>query len=267
MKVMNILALVLLCMTVAEESAGQENGVARELALGDVAYATFDNHTALQHYLAALKEDPSDYQALWKGARAFADVGKTFEKSEKQKAKALYQRGDSLARIAVQLYPDSADSHFALALCVGRVALFEGGKTKIRLSKEVKQEADKALALNPNHDSAYHVLGRWHYNIATLGWALKAVAKIVYGGVPPGATLEEAAKMFSKAIEIKSSKPVHRLEYARTLIALKQYSNAREQLQQCIGLPQVQWDDPASKSEAAELLKGIAGKTDEPSSE
>lgn len=258
------LILVMLMVT-APIAAAQENGVAQALAVGDAAYATFDNQAALQHFLKALKEDPNSYQALWKGARACADVGKNLEKSDKEKAKTLYLRGDSLARLAVKLYPDSANAHYALALCVGRVALFEGGKTKIRLSKEVKQEADKTLGLQPQHDIAYHILGRWHYNIATLNWALKTAAKIIYGGVPPGASLEEGAKMFAQAVALSGNKPVHRLEYGRTLIELGRYADARTQLQQCLALPQVQWDDPVSKKEAAQLLKEIEGKKDKAS--
>lgn len=260
-----VLALFLAGVPVVSASALQDTGAEQEVALGNAAYAQFDNQTALQHFLNALKQDPNNFQALWKGARAYADVGKTFEKTQKDKAKALYLSGDTLARQVVKLYPDSADAHFVLAMCVGRVALFEGGKTKIRLSKEVKAEADKAIALNPNHDGAYHIIGRWNYNIATLSGVLKFFAKVIYGGVPPGASLEEAARMFAKAIEINGDKPIHRLEYGRTLIELEQYSAAREQLQKCIDLPQAQWDDPTSKEEAAKLLKEIAGKQDKTS--
>jgi tetratricopeptide (TPR) repeat protein len=234
-------------LVAAPTAAAQENGVAQAIALGDAAYAKFDNQTALQNFLKVLQDDPNNYQALWKGARAYADVGKTFEKTDKNKAKALYLSGDSLAHQAVKLYPDSANAHYAVALCVGRVALFEGGKTKIRLSKEVKEAADKTLALDPNHDVAYHILGRWNYNIATLSWVLKTFAKMIYGGVPPGASLEESAKMFAKAVELNSSKPVHHLEYGRTLIELERYSQARTQLQQCLTLPQAQWDDPFTR--------------------
>lgn len=256
------LGMLVIAVTVMSASAMPQDGVAQEIALGDAAYAKFDNQTALQHFLKALKVDPNNCQALWKGARAYADVGKTFEQSDKNEAKALYLRGDSLAREAAKLYPDSADVHFALALCVGRVALFQGGKTKIRLSKEVKQEADRTIALDPSHDSAYHILGRWHYNISTLSWVLKAFAKMIYGGVPPGASLEEGANMFAKAVEINGNKPVHRLEYARTLIELGRHAEARDQLQTCVGLPQVQWDDPMTQEEAAKMLKEIKDKKD-----
>ncbi len=233
-----------------------------EIALGDKAYGRFDNEEALMHYLKALKGDSSSYEALWKGARAYADVGKSLEKVDKRKAKELYVQGDGLARKVVELYPDAAEAHFALALCLGRLALFEGGKTKIRLAKEVKKEAERAIEIDPNDDGAYHILGRWHYNIATLSWVPKAFAKLIYGGVPPGASVEEAAEMFAKAIEIDGSKPVHHLEYARTLKELGRYSQAREQLKRCIELPQVQWKDPAHKAEASKMLEEIKDKKD-----
>ena len=256
-----VLSMLVTAAPVGNAMVAQGDDVAQELALADEAYAKFENNTALQHYLKALEIDPTNYDGLWKAARTYADVGKGFEnKKDKEKAKSYYALGDSLARIAVKMYPDSADAHFALALCVGRVALFEGGKTKIRLSKEVKAEADKAVALAPCYGAAYHILGRWNYNIATLGWALKAVAKMVYGGVPEGATLENAAAMFEKAIQCEPDKPVHRLEYGRTLIKLKRYADAREQLQKCLELSPVQWEDPMHKEEAKKLLDKIKNK-------
>lgn len=254
-----ILSMLVTAAPMGNALVAQESDAAQELAAANEAYAKFDNNTALQHYLKALEIEPTNYEALWKAARTYADVGKSLEK-DKKKAKATYALGDSLARKAVELYPDSADGHFALALCVGRVALFEGGKTKIRMSKEVKAEADKAVELSPCYGAAYHILGRWNYNIATLGWMLKTVAKMVYGGVPEGATVENAAVMFEKAIECEPDKPVHRLQYGRTLIKLNRYAEAREQLQKCLDLPQVQWEDPAHKKEAEKLLKKIKNK-------
>ncbi len=233
-----------------------------EIALGDKAYGRFENEEALAHYLEAFKGDSSSYEALWKAARAYADVGKSLETVDRRKAKELYAQGVGLARKVVALYPDAADAHFILARCLGQLALFEGGKTKIRLSEEVKREAERTIEIDPNHDLAYHVLGRWHYSIATLSWVLKAFAKLIYGGVPPGASVEDAAEFFAKAIEIDGTKPTHHLEYARTLKELGRYSEAREELEKCIELPQVWWEDPAHKAEASKMLKKIKDKKD-----
>lgn len=237
--------------------AGAATGATDRIALGDAAYARFDNQAALTRYLEAARLEPSNPEALWKTARAYSDVGKALETRDQGKAKEQYELGERLARRAVAAAPDLADAHFVLAVCVGRLALFEGGKSKIRLSKEVKREAERAIALDPRHDGAYLVLGLWHYNIATLSWLLKAFAKVIYGGVPPGASLETAALMFAKAVEIDGARPLHRLEYGRTLIRLGRTQEAREQLRKCLELKPVQWDDAANQAEAKELLRQL----------
>ncbi|MCA9732279.1 tetratricopeptide repeat protein [candidate division KSB1 bacterium] len=234
-----------------------QDSVQEWLDKGNAAYDSFDNATALTCYKKVLELDEHNFEGLWKTARALTDVGKALGGDAE---KEHYLEADKYARKCIELYADKAESHYVLALAVGRLALFEGGKRKIELSKEVEAEAKKALELNPQHDGAAHILGRWNYNIATLGWFLRAAAKVVYGGVPQGATLENAAKYFSMAIELNPEKPVHRLEYARTLIELGNYTEAKTQLQKCLDLEKVQWEDDNHKKEAAEMLKEIRNK-------
>jgi tetratricopeptide (TPR) repeat protein len=238
-------------------------GLRGEVALGDAAYARFDNGAALGHYARAVEADPGDGEALWRLALAHTDVGRALEEADPDEAEGHYRRGGEAARRAIAASPDSANAHFVLAVCLGRLALLEGGKIRIRLSREVKKEAERAIELDPGHDGAYSVLGRWNYAVATLGWLSRAFARVVYGGVPPGASVERAAEMFRKAVELDPTRPAHRLEYARALVALGRYAEARRQLERCLALPRVQWDDPASKAEAARILRDIAGKDDD----
>ena len=156
---------------------------------GDAAFKVFDNKAAREAHGRAVAIDSSDYKALWKLARAYIDVGQAAKDAEQ---KQNYFMGEKIARRCVALHPDSAEGHFFLAVAVGRVALMVGGKKKIALSKEVKVEAEKALEINPNHDGAMHTLGRWNYELANLSWVLRTAAKIIYGGVPTGASNEEA---------------------------------------------------------------------------
>ncbi len=248
---MGVLVLVGTLMLVAGQSAtGADDAMAR----GDAAYARFDNDAALEHYLQAVETQPDDASAHWKVARALADVGAAIEEADSDRARGLYERSVTAARRAVALAPESADTHFILALAVGRLALFEGPRTRIELSREVKREADRAIELDPGHDGAHFILGRWHYEIATLGWFQKAMAKVIYGGVPPGASVERAADLFARAIDLDATRPGYHLEYARALIKLDRDAEARQQLNLCIELPQVYWEDPAYKAEAAEML-------------
>lgn len=224
------------------------------LQAGDEAYQRFDNVTALAGYYRALALDSSNYQALWKATRAHVDVGHAARGKEQEQN---YRTAEKLARRCLALHPDSAESHFVLAMALGRVALKVGGKKKIELSKEIKVEAERTLALDPCHDGAMHILGRWHYELTNLSWVLKSFAKILYGGVPRSGGNEEARQWFEKAIACDPRTPLHRLWLAKTLIELHQDDLARETLEQCLSLSAVYWDDDLNKREAEKMLKKL----------
>jgi tetratricopeptide (TPR) repeat protein len=198
--------------------------------------------------------DSTNYPALWKATRAHADVGFAGKGKEQEQN---YRTAEKLARRCVALHPDSAESHFVLAMAVGRVALKVGGKKKIELSKEIKAEAERTLALDPCHDGAMHVIARWHYELGNLSWVLKSFAKVLYGGVPPSGGNEEARRWLEKAIACDPRSPLHHLWLGKTLLELKETDLARKSLEECLRLPPVYWDDEANKREAERLLQKI----------
>jgi tetratricopeptide (TPR) repeat protein len=218
---------------------------------GDAAFRKFDNRTALSNYLRAVEIDSSNYEALWKLARAYVDVGMNLPKKEQPE---YYAFGEKMARRCAALYPDSSNGHFFLAVALGRVALYEGGKRKIQMAKEVKAEAERALQADPRHDGAMHVLGRWNYEFAELNFVERAVAKIIFGGLPSGASYEQAAGHFAEAVQCRPEVPVHHYELARTLIKLHRVDEAREHLEKCVLLPDLYWDDAQHKLAARKLL-------------
>ena len=60
----------------------------------------------------------------------------------------------------MKLKPDDSKGHTYLAIAVGKLALYEGGKRKVELASEVKKEAERAIKLNAREDlTAWHVLG------------------------------------------------------------------------------------------------------------
>jgi hypothetical protein len=83
----------------------------------------------------------------------------------------LYIEAEQLARMAVHLSPEDSKSHLYLSVAVGKLALYEGGRRKVELSKETKVEAERAVALNPNEDVGYHVLTIWHREMVELAEA------------------------------------------------------------------------------------------------
>lgn len=224
---------------------------------GDAAFRAFDNYTAWEHYTRAVAIDSTDCTALWKLARVCVDRATATSKDER---KDLLAQGERFARRSVALCPDSADAHVSLAIALGRMTNDVGAKRKITLSKEIKSVAETALAIEPQHPGALHILGRWNFGIATLGWFERSIAKVIYGGVPPGASIEQARWYFERAVAADPATPLNHLWLGETLIKLDDYTGARSQLNECITLPDVFWDDAVAKSRAEKRLKDIEGK-------
>ena len=232
-------------------------GSAEELMRrGDAAMERLEPQAALDAYQAAVAADPSSYEALWKSGRTLIDVGELEKRGASQKDK--YNKALKYAERAIRVNPQGADGHFLRAYALGRVALFEGGKTKIRLSKEVKAEALRAIDLNPLHDGAYHIMGSWNYNLSDLNFVEKALANTLLGGVPKDASYENAAHYFELAIQANPAHLHHHLEYARTLLKLDRKEDARTALRKAVGLPPTDLDDPLHKQQARELMEELS---------
>ncbi len=254
-----IVCALIFCATVVHSAQSTQHAlssIAELLRAGDRSFTQFDNHGALDAYGKVVALDSSHYQGLWKLVRAHVDVGYG-TKGEQQER--YYFTSARLARRCARLYPDSVESHFFLAVALGRMALKVGGKKKIELSKEIKVEAERTLVLDPRHDGAMHVLGRWNYELANLSWVLRAFAKVLYGGVPPGGN-EEAKAWFEQALVVEPNSPRHHLWLGETLIQLKHYEQARKHLQACLSLPDLLWDDGINKKQAERALKENEGK-------
>jgi tetratricopeptide (TPR) repeat protein len=219
----------------------------------DEAYAQNDIDTALDLYKKAMAKD-SSYESLWKYARTLIDKGNLTEDEDKKEN--IYRSSVAYADKAIKKNPGDAEGYFVKAMCVGKVALVAGGKEKVELSRSVKENAMKAIELNPKHDGALHVLARWHREVANLSWVLKSVAKIIYGGLPD-ASNEEAVKYFKRAIEIKPNHIKHHFELAKTYMEMDKDQEAIKELRIVLELKPIQADDPKLQKEAKEMLDDL----------
>lgn len=227
-----------------------------DMQKGDEAFTAFDNSAALKYFQAAVNEDSANCEALWKLARAFVDVG---EVSEEKVMESNYLKAEKYARRAVAVCPGSSDAHLELAVSVGRVALMSGPKKKVNLSKLVKEEAEKALELDPNNDIAHHVLARWHREVTHLSGFSKTFAKILYGGLPPSSD-EKALEHFKKAIELNPDYINHHLELGITYQMMDNWQAAKEEYEKIASLPKKDSQDPDHQKEAEKRLKEVEKK-------
>jgi len=254
MKRVIVVLMMALLLLISGVAYAAEGGSAGDLiAKGDVAYKKFDNKAALKYYSAALETEPRNYEAAWKSARAYVDVGEKLSNTKERRF--YYEKGYEYAQKAVAANPNGSKGHLFLSIAIGRVALDAGAKERVKLSKEVKSEVDKALAIDPQDDVAWHVLGRWHRRLSSLSWIEKNFANMFLGGVPKEASMENAVDCFKRAIQLNPSHINHHLELAITYEEMGKKDLAVAAYNKVLELPIRDADDEDHKKEAEERLK------------
>lgn len=253
-------ALIACFLALPAALAAQEAQIAR----GIEAVEERKPAAALAYFESALRADSMNYEANWRAAEALMDLGKqTPDDRESAARDSLYARAERYARRAVAANPDGADGHFVLAAAIGRASLTKSSKERVERAAEIRSEALRAIALAPEHDGAYHVLGRWHAEIMRLSGLQRFFAKAFLGGaIFNEASWEKAIENMEKAVELAPDNIYHRLDLAEMLVDRERYSEAREQLRRVAELPVVDVMDPVYQERAAKLLASIEGKSD-----
>jgi tetratricopeptide (TPR) repeat protein len=232
---------------------------------GDQYYSQFDNLKALEAYKKAYELAPDSFEVLVRLTRAYNDVGEDvkgikFKPDQETNSKEVEEYFSQAAQYAEELhqkFPDKAESYFYLAATYGHLALFKGGKEKVKLARNVEENSKKAIDLDPQFIPAYIVLGVYYREVANLNWALKAFAKTLFGGLPNG-TDEDSEKTLLKALELNPQVIHTRFELAKTYLAMGKEGKATEQLKEIIQLPITDHQDKEIKEVAEKELQKLA---------
>jgi len=213
-----------------------------------------DFRTALTRLYELSREHPASVEVLWRYAILWSDYGKAADRESQ--ARSAYRQALEMADRALEADPSSAWAHLAKAAASGRAALLAGGnKQSIRLSRDVKEHADRAIELDSTLAPAYYVRGVWHSEVADLGFLKRTIVRTVYGGLPE-ASLEQAVADLQRAIELESRTYNH-LELGKAYLKMGRTDAAREQLQIALDVFPSDPFAPTYKLEARALLREI----------
>jgi tetratricopeptide (TPR) repeat protein len=202
-------------------------GIAHHLAAGDRAHLALDATLALDHYERALAIDPRNYDALWKASRDAVDLGEMM--TERRRRDEYYRRGEGYARRAVAVNPGDAEAHFHLARAIGLAALTLGVRERVKYATEVRSEALRALALDPRHPGALHVMGMWNAEVMRLSGFERSFARTFLGGrVFGSASWAEAIRYLEEAVAVDPERMTHHLDLARIYRDTGEKAKARE---------------------------------------
>jgi tetratricopeptide (TPR) repeat protein len=245
--------LAVLALALASTGACAES--AEELIQkGDVFYAKLEAAEALQFYLPAEKLDPNNVRLLVRIAREYRHL-----MSDAKKASEKLQLGNTAvdyAERAVALAPNDPETQLALAISYGKRLPLQETKQQITTTRLIKIAADKVIALDPNNDLAWEVLGRWYRGLADIGPLKRALVQIRYGKLPP-AEYEDAVRCFEKAIALNPNRLMHCIELGRTYAQMGRYEEARTFITKGLAMPETEKDDPETKNIGRQILKKL----------
>lgn len=220
------------------------------------AEKALDSKSALTLFLKADEVRPDDAFILQKIARQYSDsivdlpAGDVVEKKRRAELALAY------AQRSVALQPDNAENVLSLAVCHGTLAVYSDTRAKIRYSRLVKEEAERALALAPDYDWAHHVLGRWHYEVAGLGATKRFFVRLIYDSLPDAST-EQAIAHLERAVALAPQTGPHHLELGFAYLAADRVDDARAAFARGLALPCTGKHDEAAKTRAREALSKL----------
>jgi tetratricopeptide (TPR) repeat protein len=214
--------------------------------------SAFKDEDALKKYLEILKLQPNHLQALCHVSELYSLAGKLQTTTAKEKE--CYRNAKVYAQKALQVNSNNADANVMMSIAMGRMAMIVSGKEKIDAVKDIKAYAEKAIQLDANNFKAYHVLGKWHYEVSELNAAAKWLVKVTYGALPK-ASLDDALRYYEKSRQLMPGFVLNYLEMAKVYHSKDDDKKAISTLETMLKLPNTTSNDAAAKKEAHELIK------------
>jgi tetratricopeptide (TPR) repeat protein len=239
---------------VAATSAGAQSSP--EVLAGDKDYAAMNAQSALSHYEKALATDPRNFEALWKASRSAVDIG-SYAPDESRRTE-LFSTGEQYARRALALNPNSHEGHFALARALGKTALAQSPRGRVKYATEIRTRALECLKLDPRNGGCLHVMGMWNAEVMRLSGFTRMVAKNFLGGKIFGsASWSEALSYMQRSVASDPSRIVHHLDLAGVYRDTNDRAHERSELEAVLRLPESDVNDHHYKDEARAELAAI----------
>lgn len=215
---------------------------------------SFREAEALQKYREVLRIQPTNLMALCKSSDLCSRIG--HRQTNKNLQAEYYRSAKTYAESALKINPYSAEANFVMAVAMGRMAMLTGGKEKIQYVNEIKRYAENTLKYDPNNFKAYHVLGKWHYEVSNLNSFERTLAKLLFGGLPK-ASLQDAIRFYEKSRSLEPLFSINYLELAKAYQRNNESKKAIDMLTRLQAIPNKIEDDARIKKEGKELLEDL----------
>ncbi len=210
-----------------------------------------NEYAALNKLKEVLLIQPSNVHALAKCSELCSRIGSRQPNPDGREA--WFKPALEYANKAIAANPLNDEANVSMAMILGKSSLTKSGKEKLKNARRIKKSLEIALNTNPNNYLAWHILGRWNYEISDVSGFQRAGASLFYGGVPDG-SLKDAIMYLEKTRTLKPGFILNYLSLANAYHRDGQKKKAINILTMVQALPINTEDDPQHKAEASKLI-------------
>jgi tetratricopeptide (TPR) repeat protein len=213
--------------------------------------ASFKEDQALRVYKEALGLQPHNIAALCACSELSCRIGN--REGTREKKLSYFKAGLTYANAAFLADSLNSEANVAMAFSTGRIILLESGREKVSGAGAIKRYAEQAIRLDPRNYKAWHILGRWNYEVSNLNIFERTLARWFYGALP-AASLKDAITDYEKSMALRPAFMLNYLELARACYRDGQIPRAIGLLKQIDHLKDEMYDDRTVRREASRLL-------------
>ncbi len=194
------------------------------------------------YFEAVASSSSSNFLIAAKAANLYAEFSLTDNKEKEE----FFQFAAEHANSAIRLDDNNYQAHYQKAYAQAQLIRFAGVLSKINLASSIKHHLDQALAIKPDHADSLAALALWNLQLTQrgLGW--------IYG-----ADQNRVIPLFEQAIKNDVESISICKDYGFALIKLKDFDNAKNQLERCLELKPHSAKDEFVLARAQELLDSI----------
>jgi hypothetical protein len=191
----------------------------------------------------ALRDNPQDFDAAWKLARANYWLGGHVAEADRR---ALLENGIEAGATAAMIAPDRPEGHFWMAANMGALAESFGLRAGLKYRKPVRERLELVLKIDPafQQGSADRALGRWYFRVPRL-----------FGG-----SRKRAEDHLRASLTYNANSTASRFFLAEVLAADNRKAEARIELERVLEAPlDPEWapEDQEFKAKAKALLSTL----------
>jgi tetratricopeptide (TPR) repeat protein len=239
------------CALLSWRCVADSLSVSNLLATGDLHDQQGETQAAIKAFLDADELAPNNAEILVRLAKQYCDCMHGVTKAE---AKNFAGKALDCSLKAVKADPQNPKAHVCAAVCYAKNFPYLDNQTRVDYSRQIKAEAEKAIMLDPTFDLAYHMLGRWHFEVSNMNIFVKGLVRIAYGGLPK-ASREMAIQNFKKAVALLPNRIINHLQLARCYHTTGREDLTQTELKQCGLLIPLDKDDKDAQDIAKKVLQ------------